>query len=150
MFLQKRRLIVLIFFSVTSIFFYGSAYAETTTFDVDSFYDIRKRNKVSASLRYEGQNALFYVSDQDWNILSIRDRSNFLVDVASLSKEFDEVIYPRTRALFGSENKPGIDDNPKIFIVFSQLTDDVGGYFREQDGFLRSIALDSNEREMVF
>ena len=150
MFLQKKRLIFLIFFSVASIFFYGSAYAETTIFDVDSFYDGQKRDKVNASLHYEGQNGLFYVSDQDWSTLNIRDRSNFLVDVAALSKEFDEVIYPRTRALFGSENKPGVDGNPKIFIVFSQLTDDVGGYFRGQDGFLRSIAPDSNEREMVF
>lgn len=128
----------------------ASAYAQIETFNVDSSYDWRGRSEISATLRHEGGNAHWYISDSYWVGLNSAQQANLLVDVASISKEFDAVIYPKIRAVFGSENKPGIDNDSKIYILLTRMIEDAGGYFREQDGFSPDVVEGSNGHEMLY
>jgi hypothetical protein len=131
------------------IFNSGDAYADTVTFFVDSSYDWRGSQTVAASLQYDGINARWYVSDQYWYEIGSGGQITLLSDVQKLAFEFDAVIYPRLRDIFGSENTPGVDGDPKITILLSRMDEDAGGYIREQDGFPREKISLSNEREMI-
>jgi len=132
-------------------FWYASfAYAETLKFRVDGSFDWDGRGEVNATLRHEGINGKFYVADDYWNSLGFRERDILSADVEELSNQFDTVIYPGLVSVFGSENKPGVDGNSKITVLMTKMIDGAGGYFREQDGFLKSLYADSNEREMVY
>ena len=78
------------------------------------------------------------------------EKTNLISKIKNLSDEFDNVIYPKLKALFGDENNPGIDGDPKITILINEMIKDAGGYFREQDGFARDRVASSNEREMMY
>lgn len=63
------------------------------------------------------------------------------------AREFNDKIYPRERALFGSEWSPGIDGDPRITILNARV-EGAGGYFSSRDEVPRSVNRFSNEREM--
>ncbi|MFY9457646.1 MAG: hypothetical protein WAP23_01820 [Candidatus Spechtbacterales bacterium] len=134
-----------------SFFIFNSrdAYADTVTFFVDSTYDWLGSERVTATLQHEGLRARFYVSDQYWYGLGASGQLALLSDMRNLSGEFDSVIYPKLRDIFGSENTPGVDGDPKITILLSRMKEDAGGYIREQDGFPREKISVSNAREMI-
>ncbi len=52
-------------------------------------------------------------------------------DVAAIQKEFDTVVYPKITNAFGSEPNPGIDNDPKLHILFTWNINQLGfsGYF---------------------
>lgn len=131
------------------IFQSNDAYADTVTFNVDPAYQWQGKDKVTATLQHEGLRAKWYVSDQYWYSLGLRGRFSLTQDIQSLGGEFDAVIYPKLRDIFGSENTPGVDGDPKVSILLIRMTKDAGGYIREQDGFPREKVLGSNERELI-
>ena len=60
---------------------------------------------------------------------------------------FSEKIIPRDRALFGQEESPGIDCDPRLHILNTSNTD-AGGYFSSVDQVTKQIRSDSNEKDM--
>ncbi|MBO9308680.1 MAG: immune inhibitor A [Chloroflexi bacterium] len=65
------------------------------------------------------------------------------------AERFDNVIYPTVRAHFGSEDSPGIDADPRLFIVHARnLGKHVAAYFSSTNEFPRAIVPDSNEHQM--
>ncbi len=82
--------------------------------------------------------------------------------VNSLIQEFDGNIYPSVTAAFGSEPNPGIDADPKIYILLLDIRDTynrpndnsyVAGYFYSGNEVPQSLLgpdEHSNEKEMIY
>ena len=76
------------------------------------------------------------------------------VDEAKLQKAadlFEEHTYPTNREFFGSEWKPGVDNDPHLSILHARnLGKTVAGYFSSPDSYVRAVRPDSNEMEMFY
>ncbi|VAW33383.1 hypothetical protein MNBD_CHLOROFLEXI01-2713, partial [hydrothermal vent metagenome] len=110
-------------------------------------------------------------SSPDFILLYISDHAYFWFDttpglnqptsstLASTGEAFD-AIYEQTRRIFGSEDNPGIDGDPRIHIVNASPLSvcdvtinnpnqcGLGGYFGSSDILPQSVDPTSNEREM--
>ncbi len=97
---------------------------------------------VAAALQYAGPVVLMYVEEG----LALEQTA---LEQAALA--FEQQIYPRTRALFGSEWQPGVDGDARITILNGRSPGGgVAGYFSSRDAVPRSVNRFSNEREMFF
>jgi len=145
--------VLLLFLSVFTVFqvkAYGVG--NNQSFLIDPSYDYNNRDKIDATLRKISLNAYFYVEDDYYNNLSNELKSKFDSDLNSLSENFDSVIYPNMKEVFGQEWSPGIDNDKKITILFTKTKAKVGGYFNPNDEYKKSSILEgkSNEREMIY
>lgn len=75
-----------------------------------------------------------------------------------IADTFDQQIYPTNTRIFGDEPNPGVDGDPKIFILISPAVGDYGrsttlGYFSQKDVFPRQgshpILRTSNAKELI-
>ncbi len=123
---------------------------DAKSFSVDPNYDVSGRMSISATLRTVGANAYFYIEDAWWSRLTSAQQNSLAVTLSGLSAEFNNVIYPRMTAIYGSEWMPGIDNDNRVTILVTELVKDAGGYFKLDDEYLKSQRTDSNEREMVY
>ena len=74
------------------------------------------------------------------------------VDQAALKRAadtFEREIYPKDHSLFGSEWTPGVDNDPRITVLFASIPG-AGGYFSSADEYTRAINPFSNEREIIY
>jgi hypothetical protein len=83
-------------------------------FVIDAQFDFAGRSNVSATLRRASQHAYWYVADDYWNGLIGFQKNRFTDALAILAKEFDTNIYPTTTSFWGSEARPGIDNDPRV------------------------------------
>jgi hypothetical protein len=123
---------------------------EQVNFYVDASYDAMKRSQLPATLKVIGENVYFYVENYYWNELDSVKRYKLIDTLEDLADEFDNVIYPKERAVFGSEWNPGIDNDKRITVLVTQLVSRAGGYFNAYDEYPRSKFDNSNEREMIY
>ena len=96
-------------------------------------------------------------TQQDFTLLYITPHSYFWAmdgvnvnkaDMKALMDTFEEKIYPTNREFFGSEFNPGIDDDPRIFVLYaSGLGTNIGGYFNSSDSFSPEVNEYSNAHE---
>ncbi len=64
---------------------------------------------------------------------------------------FDREVYHQTRELWGYENSPGIDGDPRIYALFTrELSPRALAIFSSQHGYSSDIVATSNEHEMMF
>jgi len=147
---QISGLIVLGVFFIYPVFAQAAVLGEQVNFNVDSNYDATGRTQLTASLKVIGDSIYFYVEDDYWHDLNITQRSLLKEALDDLADEFDTVIYPKERAIFGSEWNPGIDNDARITVLVSQLVNDAGGYFNTYDEYPKSQISSSNEREMLY
>lgn len=119
-------------------------------FNVDPSYDYSGRSQVSAFLYQIGGNAYFYVEDDFYRTLNIDEIKIFSEALRNLSQEFDNSIYPKLTLTFGSEWKPGIDNDNKITVLITQIKGDAGGYFNSADEYSVIQSPTSNQREMIY
>lgn len=96
------------------------------------------RYQTEAELRYAGPVVLIYVDTQ-------LDVPQEAIDEAAMV--FEEKIYPRDRQLFGDERSPGIDGDPRITVLTTEVRG-AGGYYSSADSVVRQVNRFSNEREM--
>ncbi|MFC1700649.1 IPT/TIG domain-containing protein [Patescibacteria group bacterium] len=129
---------------------YAASMGEEVVFNVDSLYDSIEREELTATLHVVGSHVYFYIDNAYWRNLSSVERTVFIMNLENLSDEFDRVIYPKERAVFGSEWSPGIDGDKKITVLISQLIDDAAGYFNTYDEYPKDQIPSSNEREMIY
>ncbi len=125
---------------------------ENRTFLIDSSYDHDDRSEITATLKKISSNAYFYVEDDYFNELSSDPKVEFYARLNSLASEFDSVVYPKTRETFGYEWSPGIDNDKKITILFTETKENIGGYFNPNDEYKKEKVSEekSNEREMLY
>ncbi len=110
----------------------------------DHFYmsDIRAKNyyTITATVKQITAHAYWYAQD------------NMAVDeqaLKSMARTFEQKIYPTDRALFGSEWTPGVDNDPRITVLFATISG-AGGYYASADEYTRAVNPFSNEREIIY
>lgn len=96
--------------------------------------------QVWATLDYIGLHLYFWIAD---GITYAQD------DVKKLSDTFDLKIYPTDREFFGSEWIPGVDDDPRLYVLYCRgLGTEIAGYFSSVDELPLAVHSYSNAHEM--
>lgn len=123
---------------------------QSEEFSTDQHFDNRRRTKIRATHHFTGDHAYLFIEDEYLAALTGQDRENFLTAARSILTEFDQRIYPMVTQVFGKPWEPGIDNDPRLTILVTQLTEFTAGYFNPQDEFPRLQVPRSNEREMLY
>ena len=92
-------------------------------------------------LRRVSPNAYWYVQTG----LSVPDD-----DLLRAVEAFENDVYPRTTSLWGTEWKPGVDEDPRMTILHGRLRGGIAGYFSSADEYPREVHPHSNQREMLY
>ncbi len=104
--------------------------------------DTEQRFELDAILRYRSEHVYMWVEE------------GVEVDQAALEAAadlFEERTYPTNRAFFGSEWRPGVDNDPRLSILHAtNLGDTVAGYYSSADQYVAAVREDSNEMEMFY
>ena len=110
--------------------------------DIFNISNIETRSyyTISATVRQVTEHAYWYLQDHEQPDMAALGR---------LAKAFEEKIYPKDRALFGSEWTPGVDNDPRITVLFAPLHG-AGGTFSAADEYTRAVNPFSNEREIIY
>lgn len=104
--------------------------------------DARPHTTVSAELLYKTDNVYFFAERG----LEVSDSA-----VRALVDKFQTEIYPTNRAFFGSEWTPGIDGDPRLYILYARgLGFSVLGYYYPVDEYSRLAYPYSNEKEIFY
>ncbi len=150
--IKKLRLILFLALIVPCFFIPSVSLADTLgdqkTFNTNTQYDRFARTSITATLRTISDNAYFYVEDKYWSGLSFYEQSRMTQNLKDFANEFETVIYPKEKQLWGSEPNPGIDNDPKITILIEDLAKNFGGYFETINLASKASSEVSNEREM--
>jgi len=123
---------------------------DIVNFNVDKSFDINNRTQLPATLIKTSSKLYFYVEKSWWDSQTQAKQTEALTGLDNLSNEFDNNIYPTLTSVFGSEWKPGIDNDSRITILFEAMNSAEGGYFREADEYEKLQVPTSNEREMLY
>jgi immune inhibitor A len=96
--------------------------------------------QTTTTLRYVGDHIYFWIEN------GVRyDES----DLRRLSETFEEQMYPTNREFFGSEPSPGVDQDPRIHLLFVRGTGaSNAGYFSTPDAYNPLVKEYSNGHEM--
>jgi len=102
--------------------------------------DTNDNFKVTATLRYVGDNIYFWIEN------GVRfDQS----DLKNLAETFDKEIIPTNREFFGEEWNPGVDGDPRFFILYAgNLGVNLAGYYSSADELHPDAHPYSNAHEM--
>lgn len=120
------------------------------TFNVSPLYDISGRDKVTGTLRLVGQWAQYFIEDSYWNSKIFSDQQDIFQKLNRLSGEFDGRIYPLETGFWGAEPNPGIDNDPKVVILLTNLIATAGGYYDTSNQYSREQVPESNTKEIIF
>jgi immune inhibitor A len=104
--------------------------------------DTNSFTQVYATLLYITPHSYFWVAD---NV-------NYdQTEIVSFMDAFENKIYPTNRQFFGSEWTPGVDDDPHLYILYTDgLGTTVGGYFSSADEYPPQVFQYSNAHEMFY
>jgi len=153
---HKKYFFLAVFLAESLIFFGGvpefilKANAEPLSFFVDSKYEFSGRSVVTASLKVTSNYGYFFIDDDWWNKLSASNQTRALNNLNNLAQEFDNIIYPKLTSFFGNIWSPGVDNDPRITILFLPLKGGAGGYTDYSDEYSKNVFARSNEREMFY
>lgn len=96
--------------------------------------------EITATLRAVGESIYMWVE----NGATVRDD-----DLRALAAGFDANVYAQVRELWGSENSPGIDGDPRVHALFARdLGPGVAAYYARRHSFPTTVIPGSNEQEM--
>jgi len=140
--------IILAFFVFTSI--NAATLGEVKNFYVDPAYDISARQNISGQLILETGKIYFYIDSSWWSGFSAEVKNEMQNNLLALGDEFSNRIYPMLTSNYGYEPNPGVDNDPKIAVLFHQLKRGAGGYFNSGNEYSKYEVPASNEREMVY
>ena len=121
---------------------------ERHTFFVNPTYDAMGRTSIPVTLEYVGTHIYLHVDDSYLNSLNPSERAVFNQQIIASGQEFDNNIYSKETAFWGSESNPGLDGDPKITILLERLIAGTGGYFDSINGYSTSQSEQTNQREM--
>lgn len=97
-------------------------------------------DRVNARLAVVSEHAYFFVQE------------GLTVPTTSLERsaaEFDRTVYPSVTRHFGRPATPGIDGDPRVYILLARLSG-VAGYHNSADLFSRKVHPYSNQREIIY
>jgi immune inhibitor A len=107
--------------------------------DVETFMVGDRWTQAEAELVAMSEHAYFWVETGH-----IGDR-----DAYQRAAELFEQAYPIEQRYFGSEQSPGVDGDPRIFILHASGIDALG-FFSPPDQVTQAVDASSNEHEMVY
>jgi hypothetical protein len=122
---------------------------EHHTFFTNAGFDVTGRASAPVTLEYVSAHAYFYIEDAYLNTLNSNARANFDQQLTATAQAFDDNIYPKETAFWGSEENPGIDNDPRITVMLESLIPGAGGYFDSANEYPLSKVSNSNQREML-
>jgi immune inhibitor A len=98
--------------------------------------------QVTATLQHVGEHAYFWIQDG----ITYNEK-----DLHDLMEIFDTQIYPTNRQLFGSEWNPGVDGDPRLYMVYLRgIGRTVAGYYSSADQYHPLAHKYSNGHEIFF
>lgn len=155
-FINYKKLFIVV--AVASIFLFLTGtnvvkavnVGDIVNFNIDKSFDASGRTQIPATLVQINPKLYFYIEKPWWDTQTQAKQAEILADLDNLSSEFDNNIYPTLTSIFGSEWTPGIDNDPRITVLFESMNSTEGGYFREDDEYDKLQLPDSNEREMLY
>ncbi|MDP2820725.1 MAG: peptidoglycan-binding domain-containing protein [bacterium] len=145
--------ILLLFFLIlifAPAFVFADYLDQKKDFFIESSFDKTGREKIEGVLKKLTPRIYFYVDSKWWGDLTAEQQKKNEEVLEKLGAEFHAKIYPELTKEFGTEWKPGIDNDSMIYVLYCPMKDNVGGYFREKDEQLRTFVKDSNQAEIVF
>lgn len=102
--------------------------------------DTNESFQITASLRYQTPHLYFWIE----NGVTYNEG-----DLKRLAETFEEKIYPTNREFFGSEWTPGVDNDPRLFILMAtNAGNDLAGYFSSSDEYNPEVHEYSNAHEL--
>ncbi len=102
--------------------------------------DNNENFQVQATLRYLGDNIYFWIEN------GVRYQES---DLRQLADAFDQEIVPTNREFFGMEWNPGVDDDPRFYVLYARgLGSSLAGYFSSADELHPAAHSYSNAHEM--
>ena len=112
--------------------------------DVKDFWvtnvDTDRHFEIATTLRYRGDHVYIWIENSVYYDAA---------DLNDLGEAFDQQIYATNREFFGSEWSPGIDEDPRVYIIYSGgLGDSLAGYFSSSDELHPDLYDFSNAHEM--
>lgn len=116
------------------------ALGRTDEFQLISLNPVRAYSREFV-LRHISPNAYWYVQAG----LSVPDE-----DLQRAASAFENEVYPKTVGLWGTEWKPGVDEDPRMTILNGRLQGGAAGYFSSADEYPREVHPHSNQREMLY
>lgn len=110
--------------------------------------DTLEFNRITAELMYVSKHAYFW-QDVDSTPRNASGELATDADWAAAGASLDE-SYERVRAVFGSEESPGLDGDLRLYVVHSDALGRVGGYFGQADQLPAQIEAYSNQGQYFF
>lgn len=117
-------------------------------------FETGKFEQITAVLRSIGKHCYVYLQQDQ----QVRQKS-----IDRVRREFDDNIYPTNTSHFGSERKPGLDGDNRVFLLMADIQDGyknkndgyVAGFFFAGDQLLQAeyeshLKVKSNEREILY
>lgn len=102
--------------------------------------DTNDNFQIDATLRYRGDHIYFWIQD------GVRYNES---ELNRLAETFDQEIIPTNREFFGDEWNPGVDDDPRIYVLYAKgLGNNIAGYFSSADELHPDAHQYSNAHEM--
>ncbi len=138
------------FFLFLPLFVSADYGGQKTQFFIDSAYDLEGREELNAALLRITSRLYFYLDDGWWDSLGQQDKARAKLSIQELGKEFEDKIYPSLISVFGSEWKPGIDNDNRITVLIHPMMSQAGGYFNNGDEYATARNPRSNKREMIY
>ena len=148
--LDSKIFLIGIAFLFLPLFVSADYGGQKTKFFIDSTYDLDNRQELDATLLRITSRLYFYLDNDWWDSLSQQDKNKAKLSIQELGKEFEDNIYQSLISVFGSEWKPGIDDDDKITILIHPMISQAGGYFNHGDEYSTARNPRSNKREMIY
>jgi hypothetical protein len=104
--------------------------------------------RVTAKLMYISKHAYFW-QDQASQPLNADGKPATDADWAAVGESFDN-SYEKVRAVFGTEESPGLDGDARLFVIYSDALGKVGGYFGQADQLPSVVEAHSNQGQFFF
>lgn len=104
--------------------------------------------RITAELKFISKHAYFW-QDVESAALNAAGTEATPEDWSAAGASFD-TSYERVRAVFGSEESPGLDGDPRLFVVHSDSLGKEGGHFSQADQLPAVVETHSNEGQYFF
>ena len=146
---SKFKIIVSLgFIFFFSVFNFSLAWSQNATFNVNPDYDFSGRNQIETQL-LKTTNKLYFYVDKSW-YQNFPQKGELDSKLYTLASDFEYKIYPFLTSLLGSEDNPGVDNDPRIVIVLEPLKDGYGGYVQSGDEYPKTQYPNSNEGQIIY
>ncbi len=104
--------------------------------------DTDEHSQVTATLKYMNDVVYMWVDDT----ARLND-----ADLKKSADRFATQTYPKNREFFGSELKPGVDNDPRLHILHAKgMGKRIAGYYSSADEYSRLVNPYSNEKEIFY